>query len=103
MAISTDSEGFLTNYLDWAPESVSELAMAEGIELVAAHWEVIYLAREYYARFHISPVTRVLSKIVGEKLGAKKAKSIYLMRLFTAKPAKIVSKLAGLPKPSNCD
>jgi len=103
MSISTDSEGFLKNYLDWSPEAVPELAMVEGIELVDAHWEVIYLAREYYARFHISPVTRVLSKIVGEKLGAKKAKSIYLMKLFTGKPAKIVSKLSGLPKPSNCD
>ncbi|MFT7139071.1 MAG: tRNA 2-thiouridine synthesizing protein E, partial [Sulfitobacter sp.] len=59
--------------------------------------------REYYTRFHVSPTTRVLTKIVGDQLGKEKGKSIYLMKLFTGKPAKIVAKVSGLPKPSGCD
>jgi len=103
MAISTDSEGFLTNYLDWTAETAPHLAELEGIVLLEAHWEVIGLVREYYGRFHVSPTTRVLAKIVGDQLGKEKGKSIYLMQLFTGKPAKIIAKVSGLPKPSGCD
>jgi len=36
------------------------------------------------------------------KLGADKGRSIYLMSLFPGSPAKLGSKIAGLPKPDNC-
>ena len=98
-----DKEGFLTNYLDWQPEFAPELAANEDIELTAAHWEVIDLVRDYYQRYHVSPTTRVLTKIVKDAFGADKVKSIYLMGLFTPKAAKMVAKIAGLPKPNNCD
>ena len=101
--LDLDKEGFLTNYQDWRPEFAPELAKSEGIELNDAHWEVIHLVRGYYQRFHVSPTSRVLAKIVGDELGAEKGKSIYLMQLFSAKSAKLVAKIAGLPKPNNCD
>ncbi|MFT5561300.1 MAG: tRNA 2-thiouridine synthesizing protein E [Candidatus Azotimanducaceae bacterium] len=103
MAIITDSEGFLTDYLGWTEGAAARLAKSEKIVLGDAHWEVIRLVREYYTRFHVSPTTRVLTKIVGDQLGKEKGKSIYLMKLFTGKPAKIVAKVSGLPKPSGCD
>lgn len=103
MTISTDSEGFLTDYLDWTEDTAPRLAELEGILLGNNHWEVIWLVREYYTRFHVSPTTRVLGKIVADQLGKEKGKSIYLMQLFTGKPAKIISKVSGLPKPSGCD
>ncbi len=103
MSLEVDKEGFLRSYQDWQPHIAPELAASEEIELTDEHWEVIYLVREYYDRYHVSPTSRVLSKIVGEKLGQDKGRSIYLMSLFSAKAAKLVAKISGLPKPNNCD
>lgn len=103
MTVALDKEGFLQDFRDWQPELAPEIAATEGIELIEAHWEVIHLVRDYYQRFHISPTSRVLVKLVGEQLGEEKGRSIYLMQLFTAKSAKLVAKIAGLPKPANCD
>ena len=36
------------------------------------------------------------------KLGADKGRSISLLSLFPGSPAKLGSKIAGLPKPDNC-
>ena len=103
MSDEFDQEGFLRSYQDWRPEIAPELAAKEEIELTEAHWEIIYLVRDYYHRYHVSPTTRVLSKLAREQLGSDKGKSIYLMSLFSAKAAKLVAKIAGLPKPNNCD
>lgn len=101
--VDVDKEGFLRNLADWRPEVAEALARAEGIELTDDHWQVIHAVRDYYAEYHLSPATRVLVKLIGERLGPDKGQSIYLMRLFSGKPAKLVSKIAGLPKPPNCD
>lgn len=97
-----DSEGFLRNLADWSPEVARQIAESEDIALTAAHWEVIELLREYYGEYDSSPAMRPLVKYCGLKLGADKGRSIYLMSLFPGSPAKIGSKIAGLPKPENC-
>jgi tRNA 2-thiouridine synthesizing protein E len=97
-----DEEGFLVNLDDWN-ESVAEwLAGHEGITLTAQHWEIIHLVRAFYAEFDLSPAMRALVKYAGLKLGSDKGRSIYLLKLFPGSPAKIASKIAGLPKPDNC-
>lgn len=101
--VETDKEGFLRNLSDWNETVAAALARSEDIELTGEHWEIIELAREYYETYHLSPATRVLVKITGERFGADKGRSIHLMKLFSGKPAKLVSKIAGLPKPPNCD
>ena len=98
-----DKEGFLRNLDDWSPCVSAEVAMQESIVLSDAHWEIISLQRDYYEKYKIAPVTRVLINLVKDGLGAEKGNSIYLMTLFTGKPAKISAKIAGLPKPTNCD
>ncbi len=103
MSVALDKEGFLRSYLDWQPELAPGLAASEDIELTDAHWEVIHLVRDYYHRYHVSPTTRVLVKLVADRLGSDKGKSVYLMSLFSAKAAKLVAKISGLPKPNNCD
>ena len=103
LSVPVDREGFLRDLSDWNETVAEELALADDIELTAAHWEVIELVRRYYDSFAISPVMRVLVKIVGEGLGPEKGTSIYLMQLFKGRPARYVSKIAGLPKPTNCD
>lgn len=97
-----DKEGFLRQLDDWSPAVAEQLAAAEGIALGPAHWEVIELLRDYYVQFESSPAMRPLVKYCALKLGPDKGKSIYLMSLFPGSPAKLGSKIAGLPKPDNC-
>jgi tRNA 2-thiouridine synthesizing protein E len=97
-----DKEGFLRDLADWSPRVAEQIADNENVQLTPAHWEVIELLRRYYLEFDASPAMRPLVKYCARELGADKGKSIYLMTLFPGSPAKIGSKIAGLPKPDNC-
>lgn len=101
-ASAFDKEGFLRHLEDWTPDVATQIAAVEGIELEAAHWELIDLLRAYYREFDTSPAMRPLVKYCALKLGPEKGRSVYLLRLFPGSPAKIGSKIAGLPKPENC-
>lgn len=101
--IDVDKEGFLRDLSDWRPEVAEIIARSENIELTDDHWRIIEIVRAYYDEYHLSPATRVLVRLIGERMGPDKGQSIYLMQLFSGKPAKLVSKIAGLPKPPNCD
>ncbi|MFT7388356.1 MAG: tRNA 2-thiouridine synthesizing protein E [Candidatus Endobugula sp.] len=100
--ISVDKEGYLRNLSEWSEDVASAVALAEGITLSKDHWGIIHLLREFYQTFEVSPAMRPLVKYIGIKLGKEKANSIYLLRLFPPSPAKIASKIAGLPRPTNC-
>ena len=97
-----DTEGFLVNLNDWTPEVGRQMALADGLELTDAHWEIIELVRHFYDETGVSPVQRVLVKLVRERLGEEKGQSIYLMQLFPGSPARLTARYAGLPKPANC-
>ncbi|MEM1154686.1 MAG: TusE/DsrC/DsvC family sulfur relay protein [Pseudomonadota bacterium] len=97
-----DREGFLRELENWSPDVARQIADTEALELTSAHWELITLLREYYREFDSSPAMRPLVKYCRLKLGDAKGKSIYLMGLFPGSPAKLGSKIAGLPKPDNC-
>lgn len=97
-----DREGFLRNLSDWSPEVAEQIARNEGIVLSPAHWEILQLLRDYYREFDASPAMRPLVKYCKVKLGPDKGRSIYLLKLFPGSPAKLGSKIAGLPKPDNC-
>lgn len=97
-----DEEGFLLDLSQWNEAIALQIAAQEGITLTPAHWELLHLARLYQAQFDISPEMRPLVKWVGQHLGADKGKSLYLLSLFPNSPAKLISKIAGLPKPPNC-
>ena len=101
-AVSLDEEGYLLNLQDWTPVLAEQLAKDVDIEMSEAHWEIIYLLREFYKEFEVSPAMRPLVKAVSKKLGAEKGRSIYLMTLFPGSPPKLAAKIAGLPKPANC-
>jgi tRNA 2-thiouridine synthesizing protein E len=97
-----DKEGFLRKLSDWEPQVAEQIARAEQLELTPAHWEVLHLLRDYYREYDASPAMRPLVKYCALQLGAEKGRSIYLMSLFPGSPAKLGSKIAGLPKPDNC-
>lgn len=100
--VSTDSDGYLVNLNDWNPDVAMHIASLENIQLCEAHWEIIYLLQTFYKEFEISPAMRALVKYAEKKLGNEKGKSIYMLQLFPNSPAKIASKIAGLPRPTNC-
>ncbi|MDO6514361.1 MULTISPECIES: TusE/DsrC/DsvC family sulfur relay protein [unclassified Neptuniibacter] len=102
MPIEFDDEGYLRDLSDWSPEMAIQIATTEGISLTDAHLEIINVVREFYQTYQLSPAMRPLVKAVSLKLGKDKGKSIYLMKLFPGSPAKIIAKIAGLPKPDNC-
>lgn len=97
-----DEEGYLLDLSCWTPDMANALAEKESLELTEAHWEIIYLLRDFYQNFEVSPAMRPLVKAVSRQLGEEKGKSIYLMKLFPGSPPKLAAKIAGLPKPANC-
>ncbi|MBR9866440.1 MAG: TusE/DsrC/DsvC family sulfur relay protein [Oceanospirillales bacterium] len=100
--IPVDNEGYLRNLEDWSRPVAEQLAQQERIELTEAHWEILQLLRNFYQTYEMSPAMRPLIKAITSELGSDKGKSIYLMSLFPGSPAKLASKIAGLPKPTNC-
>ncbi|MEX2131742.1 MAG: TusE/DsrC/DsvC family sulfur relay protein [Pseudohongiellaceae bacterium] len=100
--MAVDSEGFLRQLKDWSPEVAEQIAVAEGIRLTSDHWELISLVRDYYQQKELTLPMRPLVNLVLRELGSEKGRSIYLLKLFPGSPAKLINKIAGLPKPSNC-
>ena len=104
--IATDPEGFIKDLDQWSEDVATILAQKENIELSTAHWEILFLVRDFYKDFDLSPAMRPLIKYIGQKTDKEKANSIYLTRLFESSkqesPAKVIARLAGLPKPKNC-
>ena len=97
-----DDQGFLIDLSQWNELVAEVIAREENIALTDAHWEIIFLLRDFYQEYAISPAMRILVKTVGEKLGPDKGQSLYLLTLFPGSPAKVAAKIAGLPKPTNC-
>ena len=100
--LTFDKEGFLTSLTLWDESVAKSIAKKEGIELTDAHFEVIYLLRDFYQKHEVAPANRPLVKLVKTQISEDKGNSIYLMTLFPESPAKIGAKIAGLPKPPNC-
>lgn len=100
--ITLDAEGYLEHFESWNTAIALAIAAGEGLELSPAHWEVLEVLRDFYREFAQSPAMRPLVKYVGQRLGADKGNSIYLLRLFPGSPAKLAARIAGLPRPENC-
>lgn len=100
--IPLDQDACLCNLNDWSEPVAHALAAREGIELTAAHWEILYLLQQFYQEFQLSPANRALVRYVALNLGKEKGNSLYLNGLFKGMPAKLAARLAGLPKPANC-
>ena len=96
------SVGYLSNTPAWDPSRAEKLAATVHICLLPEHLEVVFIARRFYDEFGFSPSMRPLAKYAADHLGVEKATSLYLLGLFPGSPARVVSAIAGLPKPKNC-
>ncbi|MDG2459789.1 MAG: TusE/DsrC/DsvC family sulfur relay protein [Luminiphilus sp.] len=97
-----DDNGFLRTGETWTVEVALMFAKREDIELEAPHWEIITLLHDFYTNYGDSPANRALVNFVRQHLGPDKGNSLYLMGLFPGSPARVGSRIAGLPKPKNC-
>jgi TusE/DsrC/DsvC family sulfur relay protein len=95
VAVQTDAEGYLANKDDWSEELANELANELGIQLGDAHWKVLNAARALESESGSSPGLRKISKRSETPI-----KAIYT--LFPDGPAKLIAKIAGIPKPKSC-
>ena len=93
--LQTDAEGYLTNRDDWSEELANELAAQMSIQLGDEHWKVLNTARAIEAESGSSPGLRKISKRSETPI-----KTIY--KLFPDGPAKLIAKIAGIPKPKSC-
>jgi TusE/DsrC/DsvC family sulfur relay protein len=97
-----DEDGFLVDWQDWKEGMAQLMANEDGLTLTSEHWEIIKFLREYFIKFQIAPMIKILVKELGKAMGPEKGNTKYLYELFPAGPAKQACRFAGLPKPTGC-
>jgi tRNA 2-thiouridine synthesizing protein E len=97
-----DEEGYLMDPANWSKELAEHMAKTDGLELSEAHWEVINFLRDYFQKYQIAPMIKILTKEIGKTMGKDKGNTKYLYELYPAGPAKQACRYAGLPKPTGC-
>lgn len=100
--IEIDEDGYLVNLDDWTKELGDVMAKQDEMELTDSHWEVINFLRDYYAKYQIAPMIKILVKEIAKVMGPEKGNTKYLYELFPDGPAKQACRYAGLPKPTGC-
>ncbi len=100
--VEVDEDGYLVNLEDWTKDVAIVFAKEDELELSDAHWEVINFLREYYEKYQIAPMIKILVKEIGKSMGKEKGNTKYLYELYPAGPAKQACRFAGLPKPTGC-
>lgn len=100
--LSTDKEGYLLDTTLWSEEVALHIAELEQLEMTDERWQVVNFVRNFYLEYDTSPAIRALVKAMQIEYGPDKGNSRYLYRLFPKGPAKIATKIAGLPKPAKC-
>ena len=102
LTIATDEQGYLLDHTQWNEDLAKVIAEYEKIELTDAHWQIIRFVRAFYEAYDTSPAIRALVKAMANEFGPEIGNSRHLQRLLPKGPAKLASKLAGLPKPAKC-
>lgn len=100
--VEVDEDGYMTNLDDWTKDMATAMAQKDGINLSDAHWEIINFLRDYYQKYQIAPMIKILVKEVGKVMGPDKGNTKYLYELFPDGPAKQACRYAGLQKPTGC-
>ena len=97
-----DDDGYLVDWQQWNENIATHMAKDEGLDLTEEHWEIIRFLRDYFQKYQIAPMIKILTKEIGKTMGKEKGNTKYLYQLYPAGPAKQACKYAGLPKPTGC-
>lgn len=93
--LEVDAEGYLQKPEQWSREIGAEIARELGITMTDRHWTVCDYMRDRYLTTGSAPSMRSLGKESGVPI-----KELY--QLFPKGPAKLASRIAGIPKPHGC-
>ena len=97
--INTDAEGYLQNLDDWSEDFARAQAAAEGLELSAAHWEVIRFLRAHFEEHRVQAQVRAMIWHFSQAWGRERGNNHALHELFpVGGPQKQGNRLAGLWK-----
>jgi tRNA 2-thiouridine synthesizing protein E len=99
--IETNEHGFVVDPRNWSRDLAEHMAGKDGMTLSEEHWEVISVLREYFARYDIAPMIKILMREIGKK-EPERGNIRYLYRLFPQGPAKQACRYAGLPRATGC-
>jgi tRNA 2-thiouridine synthesizing protein E len=94
--------GNLVELHRWNEPLAQFLAEKEGIKLSADHWDIVNFLREFYFKYGISPMVKILMRHLAEERGPDMATRDYLYSLFPKGPSRQGSRIAGLPEPQGC-
>ena len=97
-----DEDGYMVDLEQWNADIATFMSKGDGLDLSSAHWEIINFLRDYYKKYQIAPMIKILVKEVGKVMGPEKGNTKYLYELFPDGPAKQACRYAGLPKPTGC-
>lgn len=97
-----DEDGYLQDWKEWKEGIAQLMASQDSITLGPEHWDIIKFLREYFIKFEIAPMIKILVKEIGKVMGPEKGNTKYLYELFPGGPAKQACRYAGLPKPTGC-
>jgi len=100
--VEVDDDGYLVSLDDWTEGLAQFLADQDDIKLTPEHWEIINFLRDYYQKYQIAPMIKILVKEIGKAMGKEKGNTKYLYQLYPGGPAKQACRYAGLPKPTGC-
>jgi TusE/DsrC/DsvC family sulfur relay protein len=92
--INVTEDGFMTDHLQWTTEIAIEIAKTENIILTDDHFRIIKFLREKFIKGETISIRSI------NQSGIMDVRRFYL--LFNGAALKKASKIAGLPKPSNC-
>ncbi|MFV2055555.1 MAG: TusE/DsrC/DsvC family sulfur relay protein [Thiohalomonadales bacterium] len=96
------ANGNIVDLSQWNESMAHVLAQKEGIVLSSEHFEVIEFIRNFYFKYGIVPMVKLLRKHMLQQLGQEKSSREYLYGLFPGGPARQGSRIAGLPEPQGC-
>jgi len=100
VAIETTADGRLLHMDDWNKAVAVSLAEQEHIQLTDKHWEVLNIMRDFYSKYNISPIKKLLKNCIREKLDdSNQASDTYLDTLFPGNVMIQGTRIAGLPLP----
>ena len=102
MELDLDEDGYLSRLEDWCKLAAIKLGKTADIELTSQHWIVINHVRDFYKETGISRTMRPIMRLLRSKNETPLASSIKLIQLFPGNTAKTITRISGLPKPTNC-
>ena len=72
--LEVDEDGYLVDWESWKEGIAPIMAAQDGVELGTEHWEIIKFLREYFIKFQIAPMIKILVKEIGKAFGPGEGK-----------------------------